>query len=86
MDSTETSPYSIDLLRSAFYRCCHILGVSQETCLSLTLLMQSKEELMTMLWAMAEQEEKGLNWGTTEVVLMAAKIHEQYLSLKKSEE
>lgn len=85
MNSKETSP-SLDLLRSAFYRCCHILGVSQETCLNLTLLLQSKEELETMLWAMAEQEKQGLEWGTTEVVLMAAKIHEKYLSLKKSEE
>lgn len=48
--------------------------------------MQSKEELETMIWAMAEQEKKGLNWGTTEVVLMAAKIHEKYLSLKRSDE
>lgn len=86
MNSAKASPYSIDLLRTAFYRCCHILGVSQETCLNLTLLMQSKEELETMIWAMAEQEKKGLNWGTTEVVLMAAKIHEKYLSLKRSDE
>lgn len=80
------SPYSLDLLRTAFYRCCHVLGVSQETCLSLTLLMQSKEELETMLWAMAEQEKRGLEWGTTEVVLTADKIHEKYLSLKRNKE
>lgn len=81
MKSSETLHPTMNTLRHALNRCCHILGLDQDTCLALTLLMQSEEELETMLWAMEKQEEMGLNWGTTEVVLMADKIHQRYLSL-----
>ena len=65
------------MLRSAFARCCKVLGLDQKTCLELTLLLNSKAELAVMLMMLLEAEEKGEKWGTTEVCLAAERIREE---------
>ena len=63
-------------LRSAFARCCKVLGLDQKSCVALTLLLNSKEELGAILIAMLHAEERGEKWGTTEVCMAAEKIKE----------
>jgi len=72
--SSETSLPSLTTLRHALARCCKILGLTQENCLNLTLLMQSRAELATLLCWMLEEEEKGNKPTRTEVMIYAAKI------------
>ena len=78
MKSSETSQPTMDTLRHAFARCCKILGLDQETCLNLILLLQSRTELATMVCMMYQAEEEGEKWGTTEVVLAAEKIKDYF--------
>ena len=65
------------MLRSAFARCCKVLGLDQKTCLAFTLMLNSKAELAVMLMLMLEAEERGEKWGTTEVCLAAERIEEE---------
>ena len=71
----------METLRSALARCCKILGFDQQTCLALTLMLDSKEALMTMLWAMKEIEDRGLvkkvRDMTTLIVNIAVQIEEK---------
>ena len=71
---------TIDTLRHLFNIGCKNSGVSQNTCLALTLLLQSKEELGTMVRWMIKQEDNGYKPSQTEVVLIAKKIKEYYIA------
>lgn len=74
--SSETQQPSLEILRKAFAGSCPILGLSQSTCVALTLLLNSRAELATMLTWMLEQEDKGHHPDTTEVVLYAEKVRD----------
>ena len=76
MKSSQTSQSRITLMRKAFAIGCKNLGLSQETCLALTLLLQSEEEIETMVWALAKAEDEGIKLTRTQVVLLAEKIKE----------
>ncbi len=78
-----TSPSRITLMRMAFAIGCKNLGLSQETCLNLTLLLSSLEEIETMVWALEQAEEAGVKWTRTEVVLLAERIKEKYLEKQR---
>lgn len=80
--SSEISQPTLATLRSAFARSCKVLGLRQETCVGLTLLLNSRSELAAMLLTMLEAEDKGGKMGTTEVVLAAEEIHEKYLKIQ----
>ena len=71
---------TIDTRRHLFNIGCKNSGVSQDTCLALTLLLQSKEELGTMVRWMIKQENQGCKSSQTEVVLIAEKIKDYYLA------
>ena len=71
---------TIDTLRHLFYIGCKNADVSQDTCLALTLMLKSKEELGTMVRWMIKQEDKGYMPSQTEVVLTAERIKEYYLT------
>ena len=81
----ETSGVTMDTLRHGFARCCKILGLDQDSCLALTLLLDSKWQLGLMLAWMLQEENKQHHPNTTEVVLMAEKIHKAWL-LKEGKE
>ena len=74
-----TSEPRITLMRKAFATGCKNLGLSQETCLNLTLLLSSLEEIETMVWALREAEDRGMRLTRTQVVRMAEYIKEVYL-------
>lgn len=74
MKSSQTSQSRITLMRHAFAIGCRNLGLSQETCLALTLLLQSEKEIETMVWAMLQAEDRGIKLTRTQVVLLAEKI------------
>ena len=76
--SSETQQPSIDTLRKAFARCCKILGLDQKTCLALTLLLFSRECMMTMLWYLDWAEQEGIKPSKTMVVKAAELIREEY--------
>ena len=78
MKSSETSPVTIEILRQLFNIGCKNLGLPQSSCLALTLLLQSKEELGTMVRWMLKQENNEYKPTLTEVVLIAEKIKEYY--------
>ena len=80
MKSSETMPVTIDILRELFYIGCKNFGLSQEQCLALTLLLQSREELGTMVRWMHKKEQNNEVPTVTEVVLIAEKIKDYYLS------
>ena len=65
---------SIETLRKGFAASCHILGIRQNTCLALTLLLNSRWALALMLAYLLQEEEAGRKPDTSEVVLMAEKI------------
>lgn len=67
---------TMETLRHAFARCCKICGLDQNTCLAMTLLLNTRECLMSMLWAMQEAEIRGVDLDTTAVVNIAVKIKE----------
>ena len=48
MKSSQISQSRITLMRQAFATGCKNLGLSQETCLALTLLLQSEKEIETI--------------------------------------
>ena len=66
-------------MREVFALGCKNLGLSQETCLNLTLLLSSLEEIETMVWALREAEDRGMRLTRTQVVRMAEYIKEVYL-------
>ncbi len=74
MKSSQTSQSRITLMRQAFAIGCRNLGLSQETCLALTLLLQSEKEIETMVWAMLQAEDREIKLTRTQVVLLADKI------------
>jgi len=76
---SEKKTVSIDVLRHLFYIGCRNFGVSQESCLALTLLLQSKEELGTMVRWMVKCEEKKEFPTSTDVILIAEKIKDYYM-------
>ncbi len=78
--SQETLPVTIEVLRHLFNIGCKNLRLPQDRYLALTLLLQSREELGTMVKWMVKQEEKRYRPTLTEVVLMAEKIKEYYLT------
>ena len=53
--------------------------------MNLTLLLQSLEEIETMVWALEQAEEAGVKWTRTEVVLLAERIKEKYLAKQAKE-
>ncbi len=66
-------------MRQAFATGCKLLGLSQQLCLNLTLMLQSLEEIETMVWALREAEDRGMRLTRTQVVRMAEYIKEVYL-------
>lgn len=78
--SQETSQVTIEVLRHLFNIGCRNLGIPQDRCLALTLLLQSREELGSMVKWMLKQEVKGYKPTLTEVILIAEKIKDYYLS------
>ena len=77
MKSLQKSQPRITLMRQAFAIGCKNLGLSQQTCLALTLLLQSEVEIETMVWALAKAEEQGIKLTRTQVVLLAERIKEK---------
>ena len=82
---TTTSEPRITLMRKAFATGCKNLGLSQETCLNLTLLLSSLEEIETMVWALCQAEDRGMRLTRTQVVRMAEYIKEIYLEQQAKE-
>ena len=80
-----TSEPRITLLRKAFATGCKLLGLSQETCLNLTLLLSSEAEIETMVWALCQAEDRGIKLTRTEVVLIAEQIKEKLLAKQAKE-
>lgn len=76
----ETSQITIETLRELFAIGCKNLELDQKACLALTLMLQSKEELGTMLKWLIKQEDLKNKPSRTEVVLVAEKIKKYYLS------
>ena len=74
-----TSEPRITLMRKVFALGCKNLGLSQETCLNLTLLLSSLEEIETMVLGLREAEDRGIRLTRTQVVRMAEYIKEVYL-------
>ena len=77
MKSSQISQSRITLMRQAFATGCKNLGLSQETCLTLTLLLQSEKEIETMVWALAKAEEERIKLSRTQVMMLAEKIREK---------
>lgn len=75
----QSQEITIDLLRHLFAIGCKNFDVPQNSCLAITLLLQSREEMGTMVRWMLMQEDKGYKPSLTEVVLIAEKIKEYYL-------
>ena len=67
-------------MRKAFAIGCKLSGLSQETCLNLTLLLSSEAEIETMVWAMCKAEEMGIKLTQTEIVLIAEQIKDKSLA------
>lgn len=80
-----TSEPRITIMRKAFATGCKGLGLSQETCLNLTLLLSSLEEIETMVWALCQAEDRGIKLTRTEVVLIAEQIKEKSLAKQAKE-
>lgn len=78
--SSEASPVTIEVLRELFAIGCRNLGIPQDQCLALVLLLQSREELGSMVKWMLKQEERGYKPDLTEVVLIAEKIEDYYIA------
>lgn len=74
-----TSQSRITIMREVFALGCKNLGLSQQLCLNLTLMLQSLEEIETMVWALREAEDRGMRLTRTQVVRMAEYIKEVYL-------
>ena len=72
-------------MRQAFAIGCKLLGLSQETCLNLTLLLSSEAEIETMVWALCQAEDRGIKLTRTEVVLIAEQIKEKLLAKQAKE-
>ena len=72
-------------MREVFALGCKNLGLSQETCLNLTLLLSSLEEIETMVWALCQAEDRGIKLTRTEVVLIAEQIKEKSLAKQAKE-
>ena len=72
-------------MRKAFALGCKNLGLSQETCLNLTLLLSSLEEIETMVWALCQAEDRGIKLTRTQVVLIAEQIKEKSLAKQAKE-
>lgn len=70
---------TLNTLREGFYICCKTWGIRQNTCVALTLLLNSRWQLAQILLWGIEMEKKGIKVGTTEVVQKAEDIHEYYL-------
>ena len=66
-------------MRKVFALGCKNLGLSQETCLNLTLLLSSLEEIETMVWTMREAEDRGIKLTRTQLIGIAEYIKEVYL-------
>ncbi len=79
MKSSPTSQSRIAIMREVFALGCKNLGLSQQLCLNLTLMLQSLEEIETMVWALREAEDRGMRLSRTQVVRMAEYIKEVYL-------
>ena len=75
----------ITIMREVFALGCKDLGLSQQTCLNLTLLLSSLEEIETMVWSMREAEDRGIRLTRTQVVRMAEYIKEIYLEQQAEE-
>ena len=75
----------ITKMRQAFATGCKLLGLSQETCLNLTLLLSSEAEIETMVWALCQAEDRGIKLTRTEVVLIAEQIKEKSLAKQAKE-
>lgn len=80
---SETSLPPMDTLREGLAKCCKILGLDQQTCLALTLMLSSKRSVMTMLWAMEQIEKEDLQLDkdsmTTLIVNIAKEIKKKEL-------
>ncbi len=76
---------SIEILRKGLAAGCSALGIRQDTCLALTLLLDSRWALVLMLSFMVQEEEKGRRPDTTEIVLMAEKIKDADIKRKAIE-
>lgn len=72
-------------MRKVFALGCKNLGLSQQTCLNLTLFLSSLEEIETMVWALCQAEERGIKWTRTQVVLIAEQIKEKSLAKQAKE-
>ena len=72
-------------MRKAFATGCKNLGLSQQTCLNLTLLLSSLEEIETMVWALCQAEDRGIKLTLTQVVLIAEQIKEKSLAKQAKE-
>lgn len=75
---------SITDLRSVFAQSCHILGIRQDSCIALTLLLEARWSMAAMVIYLLQQEMAGNKPDTTEVVLMAEKIRDAYDRIKDS--
>lgn len=80
-----TSQSRITMLRKAFATGCKGLGLSQKTCLNLTLLLYSEAEIETMVWTLCQAEDRGIKLTRTEVVLIAEQIKEKWLAKQAKE-
>ncbi len=72
----------MEVLRHLFNIGCKNLGLPQSSCLALTLLLQSKEELGTMVRWLLKQEKLRNKPSLTEETLIAEKIKDYYQSQK----
>lgn len=64
----------IEGLREVFTMYCSFFGLSQQTCLALILMLDSRWALLLMTTYFYQAKERGDKLDTTDVVLMAEKV------------
>lgn len=70
-------------LRSAFARCCKLLGLDQDTCVALLLLLKSREALTTMLSVFLEIENRNLIGQIPDMTTLIVNIAESVIEKER---
>lgn len=83
-NSLETSDINIETLRDLLITGCKDLGLRENTCVALTLLLSSKLSLQAMVVWLLEEEDNGIRPTKEEVIEMALKIKEYEKKLKNN--
>ena len=81
---SETLDISIETLRDLLLTGCKDLGLKENTCVALTLLLSSKLSLQAMVVCLLEEEDNGRKPTKEEIIEMALKIKDYEAKLKEN--